>query len=150
MSHAIVLSLIMLHILSAAPPAEDTLAAANQTGTITVRLTGFENDEKEVKLCVCRSEEEYTGTVKAYRTASASILHKKAVCIFDEMPYGNYSIKAFHDQNGNNRLDTNFMGKPTERYGFSNHADGRFGPPPFSQTVITLNSPVTEIEIHLQ
>jgi uncharacterized protein (DUF2141 family) len=66
------------------------------------------------------------------------------------MPYGNYSIKAFHDQNGNSRLDTNFMGKPTERYGFSNHADGRFGPPPFSQTVITINSPVTEIEIHLQ
>jgi len=149
-SRAIVLSLIMLHILSAAPPAEDTLAAANQTGTITVRLTGFENDEKEVKVCVCRSEEEYTGKVKAYRTASASILHKKAVCIFDEMPYGNYSIKAFHDHNGNNRLDTNFMGKPTERYGFSNHADGCFGPPPFSQTVITLNSPVTEIEIHLQ
>jgi len=140
----------MLHILSAAPPAEDTLVAANQTGTITVRLTGFENDEKEVKVCVCRSEEEYTGKVKAYRTASASILHKKAVCIFDEMPYGNYSIKAFHDHNGNNRLDTNFMGKPTERYGFSNHADGCFGPPPFSQTVITLNSPVTEIEIHLQ
>jgi uncharacterized protein (DUF2141 family) len=149
-SHAIVLSLIMLLILSEVPPAEDSLAATNQTGTITVRLTGFENDEKEVKLCVCRSEEEYTGKVKAYRTASASILHKKAVCIFDEMPYGNYSIKAFHDQNGNNRLDTNFMGKPTEHYGFSNHADGRFGLPSFSQTVITLNSPVTEIEIHLQ
>ena len=99
MSHAIVLSLIMLLILSEAPSAEDTLAAHHQTGTITVRLAGFENDEKEVKLCVCRSEEEYTGTVKAYRTASASILHKKAVCIFDEMPYGNYSIKAFHDHN---------------------------------------------------
>ena len=149
MSHAIVLSLIMLLLLSGAPPAEDTLAATNQTGTITVRLTGFENDEKEVKLCVCRSEEEYTGKVKAYRTASASILHKKAVCIFDEMPYGSYSIKAFHDQNGNNRLDTNFMGKPTERYGFSNHADGRFGPPPFSQTVITLNAPEAVIDINL-
>ena len=150
MSHAILPSLIMLLILSEASSAEDILAATNQTGTIAVRLTGFENDKEEVKLCVCRSEGEYTGKLKEYRTVSASILNKKAVFIFDEMPYGNYSIKAFHDQNGNNRLDTNFMGKPTERYGFSNHADGRFGPPPFSQTVITLNSPVTEIEIHLQ
>ena len=150
MSHTIVLALIMLLILSEAPPAEDTLAATNQTGTITVRLTGFENDEKEVKICVCRSEEEYTGKVKEYRTASASILNKKAVWVFKDMTYGPYSIKAFHDRNGNNRLDTNFMGKPTERYGFSNHADGRFGLPSFSQTVITLNSPVTEIEIHLQ
>ena len=149
MSHAVFLSLIMLLILSEAPSAEDILAATNQTGTITVRLTGFENDKEEVKLCVCRSEGEYTGKVKEYRTASASILNNKAVCIFDEMPYGIYSIKAFHDQNGNNRLDTNFMGKPTERYGFSNHADGRFGPPPFSQTVITLNAPEAVIDINL-
>ena len=149
MSHAVFLSLIMLLILSEAPSAEDILAATNHLGTITVRLTGFENDKEEVKLCVCRSEGEYTGKVKEYRTASASILNNKAVCIFDEMPYGSYSIKAFHDQNGNNRLDTNFMGKPTERYGFSNHADGRFGPPPFSQTVITLNAPEAVIDINL-
>ncbi|MBP1722027.1 MAG: hypothetical protein H6Q45_639 [Deltaproteobacteria bacterium] len=149
MSHAIVLSLIMLLILSEVPPAEDTLAATNQTGTITVRLTGFENDEKEVKMCICRSEDEYTGKVKEYRTASAPILNKKALWVFKDMPYGPYSIKAFHDQNGNNRLDTNFMGMPTERYGFSNHADGRFGLPPFSQTVITLNAPEAVIDINL-
>jgi len=148
-SHALLFSLIMLLILSESPSAEDILAATNQTGTITVRLTGFQNDAEAVKLCVCRSEEEYTGKVKEYRTASAAISNKQAVGVFEEMPYGSYSIKAFHDENGNNLLDTNFMGKPTERYGFSNHADGRFGLPPFSQTVITLNSPMTEIEIHL-
>ena len=150
MSHALLLSLIMLLILSESPSAEDILAATNQTGTIAVRLTGLQSDTEEVKLCVCRSEEEYAGKVKEYRTASAAISNKQAVGVFEEMPYGSYSIKAFHDQNGNNRLDTNFMGKPTERYGFSNHADGRFGPPPFSQTVITLNSPETVIDIKLE
>jgi len=140
----------MLLILSESPSAEDILAATNQTGTITVRLTGFQNDAEAVKLCVCRSEEEYMGEVKEYRTASAAISNKQAVGVFEEMPYGSYSIKAFHDENGNNRLDTDFWGRPTECYGFSNNAEGRFGPPPFSKTTITLNVPVTEIEIQLK
>ena len=28
---------------------------------------------------------------------------------------------AMHDENGNDKLDSNFMGMPTEGYGFSNN-----------------------------
>jgi len=125
-------------------------APHDQTGSITVRLTGFENDAHTVKLCVCRSEDECAGTEKGYRTAAAAIRDKMAIWVFEGMPYGTYSIKAFHDENGNNQLDTNVLGKPTERYGFSNNADGHFGIPPFSSTAFTLSSPETALEIRLQ
>lgn len=35
---------------------------------------------------------------------------------------GQYAIGVIHDKNSNNRLDTNFLGIPTEGYGFSNSA----------------------------
>ncbi len=150
MRHAVLLSVSIVLLCIKTPGAADAPEPHDQTGSIIVRLTGFEHDANTVKLCVCRSEDECARTEVGYRTAEAAIRDKKAVWVFEDMPYGTYSIKAFHDENGNNRLDTNRLGKPTERYGFSNNADGRFGPPPFSATAFMLNSAETAIEIRLQ
>jgi len=150
MRHAVMLSLLILLFLIAAPSAADTPSSHNQAGNISVQLAGFENDQGTVKLCLCRSENEYTGDMKAFCTASAALRNKKAEWVFERMPYGTYSIKVFHDENGNSQLDTNVLGKPTERYGFSNNAQGRFGPPPFSRATFSLNSPqlTVAIEVH--
>ena len=45
-----------------------------------------------------------------------------------EIPAGNYAIGIFIDTNANEALDRNFLQIPTEQYGFSNNAKGRFGP----------------------
>ena len=37
------------------------------------------------------------------------------------LPAGNYAVQVMHDENENNKLDTNFMGMPIEGYGFSNN-----------------------------
>jgi uncharacterized protein (DUF2141 family) len=150
MRQAVLLFVSILLLCIKTPGSADMPAPHHRTGSIAVRLTGFEHDMHTVKLCVCRSEDEYAGRETEYRTAAATIRAKMAVWVFEDMPYGNYSIKAFHDENGNNRLDTNFLGKPTERYGFSNNADGRFGLPPFSATAFTLNSPETAVAIRVQ
>jgi uncharacterized protein (DUF2141 family) len=42
-----------------------------------------------------------------------------------------YGIALYHDVNSNARLDKNFLGIPTEKYGFSNDARNTFGPPSF-------------------
>ncbi len=39
-----------------------------------------------------------------------------------QLPAGQYAIGVIHDRNSNNQLDTNFLGIPTEDYGFSNSA----------------------------
>ncbi len=49
-----------------------------------------------------------------------------------DLPPGRYGIMAFLDRNGNGRLDTLPIGLPTEPYGFSQNARGRFGPPSWS------------------
>lgn len=42
---------------------------------------------------------------------------------------GSYAVRVMHDQNGNQQLDSNLVGMPTEPWGFSNDAAGTFGPP---------------------
>jgi len=48
------------------------------------------------------------------------------------VPPGIYAVQAFHDENGNGHLDTNFLGIPKEAMGFSNDAPMHFGPPDFA------------------
>lgn len=67
-----------------------------------------------------------------------------------EMPFGDYAITIFHDVNGNEDLDTNFIGIPKEPYGFSNNAKGSFGPPDYDASKFEFKSEGQEIEIELK
>lgn len=57
--------------------------------------------------------------------------------VLKNLPAGPLAISLFQDVNGNGRLDMGALGIPTERYGFSNNARGRFAPPRFEQALLT-------------
>ena len=59
-----------------------------------------------------------------------------------------YSVSVFYDEDQDGKLNTNFIGIPTELVGFSNNAKGRFGPPTFDQTKFR-PSPKLSVEIRL-
>ena len=44
---------------------------------------------------------------------------------------GEYAISLYHDENDNKKLDTGAFGIPKEKYGFSNNARGKMGPPKY-------------------
>ena len=56
----------------------------------------------------------------------------QARCDFEDIPPGTYALAVIHDENSNGKLDTNWLGIPTEGYGFSNDAKGLLGAPSFS------------------
>ena len=69
---------------------------------------------------------------------------------FENLPPGRYGISAFHDVNGNEKLDTSFLGLPKEPYGFSQNARGRFGPPNFSDISFDVDSSPKTLDITLR
>lgn len=72
------------------------------------------------------------GWLKSTRyPARARIVHGRATCVFRQVAAGTYGISAFHDTNDNGKLDTNFLGIPTEDYCASRDARGVMGPPSF-------------------
>ena len=52
---------------------------------------------------------------------------------------GRYALRVFADENGNGKLDTNLMGMPTERYGFSNDAVGNRAAPGFDAAAFQID-----------
>lgn len=66
------------------------------------------------------------------------------------LPPGTYAVAILHDENDNGRLDTNFLGIPTEGYGVSNNPKPRFRAPRFREAVFTLPEGGTRAVISLQ
>lgn len=60
------------------------------------------------------------------------------VCITD-LPAGEYALVAYRDDNGNGRLDKNFIGLPREPLGFSNRYWPQ-GPPSFARAAFRLEA----------
>jgi len=60
---------------------------------------------------------------------------------------GRYSVALYHDENGNKDFDRNFLGIPTEGYGFSNNPGFRFGKPEQEETLFTIEESPTSLRI---
>ncbi len=116
-------------------------------GTLTVIITGLENNTGVVRLGLYNSKDNYEGKGKAYRGEKDSIENKQATFIFYALPYGKYAIKVYHDENSNGMIDRDSFGIPTEAYGFSNNASGAFGPADYNDAKFLFNKNKTAIKI---
>ncbi|MEQ8404652.1 MAG: DUF2141 domain-containing protein [Oceanicaulis sp.] len=86
---------------------------------LRVRVTGVASDEGRVWIGVYADEAAYEADEEIAQASVAADRHGVAAT-FDALPAGRYAVIAFHDANGNNDFDRNFIGMPTERFGFSN------------------------------
>ena len=64
-------------------------------------------------------------------------LDGRAEYVVDDVPAGEYALLVYSDENGNRRIDKNFIGIPKEPLGFSNSYRPK-GPPSYSRAVFTL------------
>jgi uncharacterized protein (DUF2141 family) len=55
-----------------------------------------------------------------------------------DLPPGRYAVSVIHDSNGNSTLDTNFIGIPTEQYGYSNNPPLRMRMATFEECAFNL------------
>ena len=62
------------------------------------------------------------------RAARVDVAAGERAVVFENLPAGAYGMKAFHDVNGNGKMDVNPFGMPTEPFAFSNNAVGNMGP----------------------
>lgn len=86
---------------------------------------------------------------KAVAAQTLPMRDGKAQLVFVGLPPGRYALKSFADENGNGKLDANLVGVPIERYGFSNDARGRMGPPTFDAAAVLLEAADSSIALRL-
>ncbi len=105
-------------------------AGIGQAATLEVAISGLASAEGRVLVAVYDSAESW---MKKPLRAVAGVpgADGKLVLRIENLPDGDYAFNLLHDVNGNNKMDFNALGIPTEPYAFSNNASGSFGPPKF-------------------
>ncbi len=144
------LNLIVLCLLAISNVPGVHQNSEDSKGTLIINFEGLSSDNGTVKVALTNSKENYKDHKNPFIGLTIPISNKKAVAVIEDLPFGNYAVKAFHDEDGNDMLNTNFLGIPTEDYGFSNDARGMFGPPSWDAARFRLNKEELAISITIK
>jgi len=141
---------------STAPARPDVAARTNtaarpeaSAATLRVVVSGLASDRGRLHIAVCNSPASWSGKAPSFRGASTPVENRRAEFVFENVPFGDYAAKLYHDENGNDRFDVSLIGLPKESYGFSNGARAYLGQPSFERAKFTVDSPVAVVRIHL-
>lgn len=127
--------------------------AASSGCTLRIHVDGFRNTKGNLGTVVFTAPDGWPENVsKAFRSGPAPIdvVSRTATAVWPHLPPGNYAVAAIHDENGNAKLDRNFIGIPKEGFGFANNPRVALTAPPFSKAVVRVGCPATDVTIHLQ
>lgn len=113
--------------------------APTQTGTVTVKVTNIDDDEGNIRIGMFTNQENFSNGV-LFKKGKVKADEKGVVYTFTDVPVGTYMISVFHDENSNEVFDKNFMGIPSEDYGFSQNKFGFMGPPKFEDVKFELKA----------
>ena len=135
----------MRHLFTAFCCALLLAAGPVQGATVEVRVSNVAAKGK-VKVAVC---DRARFLKQCAFSASVPAQPGETVVSLKDIPPGTWAVLAFQDANENGELDRNFIGIPSENYGFSRDAAGRFGPPGFDDAAIEVREGVTVAPVRL-
>lgn len=108
-----------------------------QAAELQVRVETVDGTGGQLLLAVFASEEAW----KEHKTplAQAHLAAQPGTQDYRfELPPGRYAVSVIHDSNDNQKLDTNFIGMPTEQYGYSNNPPLRMRMATFEECAFVL------------
>ncbi len=116
----------------------------SKTAAVKVVIEGIEHSEGVIRLALFNTPEGFPGKMeKVYRRLELPITGETVEFTIEMVPSGRYAVSVYHDENGNDSMETDVIGRPSEGYGFSNNAKGRFGPPSFeAASFLTSGDPI--------
>ena len=124
------------------------LTGLAQAGELTVVVSGVTKAEGQVMVALFNDPAGFPrGKVLNGQMTPAK--PGQVEVVFKDLAPGSYAVSAYQDLNGNQRLDANMVGMPTEPFGFSRDAKGQFGPPKFDDAAIKVGAEAQRIQFKL-
>ncbi|WKV11995.1 DUF2141 domain-containing protein [Marivirga harenae] len=116
-----------------------TLFMQPKTSTLELEIGEFRNMKGHVLVSVFDNSEDFPSNEQnAIVNKKVKVTQKKHTILIDGLSAGEYAVVFLHDENGNEKMDTNFVGAPTEGYGASNDAVNTFSAPKYKEAKFLL------------
>nr|WP_313519011.1 DUF2141 domain-containing protein [Brevundimonas diminuta] len=120
--------LVVIAAALAAAPLSVAVPAVAQSADSRLTFTFETGAETGAVMVALYADEAAYESGAPSRAARVDVAAGERVAVFENLPAGAYGMKAFHDVNGDGKMNVNPFGMPTEPFAFSNNAVGNMGP----------------------
>lgn len=130
-------------------PTTNTSSQRADSG-IALRIHGVKAQQGPVRVAVFDSSAQFP---KHENAALKMVMQSASATVMQVVPMGattEIAMAAYQDINNDGKLNRNSFGMPTEPYGFSGNAAGKFGPPSFESASLRPNQSSGGIDIMLK
>jgi uncharacterized protein (DUF2141 family) len=121
---------------------------ATTFGSLVVSLSNISKKGK-INLAIYKEGEDLPNDKFLVKSLTGECTTGVCTFKFDNLPYGEYAIALYQDENANKKLDTGNFGIPSEPFAFSNNFKPRWGGPSFEKCKFEFSKDEQVVEIAL-
>lgn len=127
-----------------------SVQAQQPTAKLTVVIDGLRHNSGQVCLRVYANEQGFPASAKGVvQSGCTKVTGNSAIKDFYGLKPGTYAVALYADKNNDNKLNTNFLGIPSEGFGISNNPKAKTRPPKFKEASFDISQNKT-IKITMQ
>lgn len=107
-----------------------------EKATIQLEVSNIECLSGDLYVSLYNKSDQFLKQGAEYRKLKFDVTSKGMCCSIENLPEGDYAIAIYHDKNEDGECNTNWLGIPTEGYGFSCNFKPVIAPPSFKKVKI--------------
>ena len=124
--------------------------APYQATTLTIQIHQAASDQGLIRVLIFSKAAGFPDQPeKALKSYSVAPKNKSAILNVSDLPAGIYAVAVIHDEDKTGKLNTNAVGYPTEKFGFSNNPKILFSAPSFDKAAFEFKSTSQTLRINL-
>lgn len=126
-------------------------AQADNLGRLTAEIKGVHKKENSTIICALHESAESfpAKPEKALKILDAVSTGDSAICEFEVIQGQFYAVSVAHDENGNRKLDMNFLGIPQEGWATSQNITHTFRAPSFEESKVKMDAANKKISLDM-
>ena len=126
------------------------IAGPASAARIVVTIDGVHNEKGNVLVGLYASPAKFLHGNQTDAMIKVKASTGPITVTFNNLKPGTYAVGAFHDENANDHLDTNFLGLPEEGYALWNGVRAVTSKPTFQQAAFTVGDQGAAIALHIR
>ncbi|HEX4890266.1 MAG TPA: DUF2141 domain-containing protein [Alphaproteobacteria bacterium] len=145
------LVLLLPAVVYGASKADGRVCAAGDTVRLQIQIAGLRSAKGNVTIMLYgdRDEDYLKKGKRLARVRVPAQMGEVSFCLPVPAP-GSYALSLYHDEDGNKKLTKNWLGLPTEGYGFSRNAAVSYRLPQLDEAVFTALPGDTRLRITMR
>lgn len=117
---------------------------------LKIEVNGIEEIKGNLRVGIFTTQRDFPDDEAARFNQDIPVKGKRQTVVFPNLPKGHYAVAVYHDENKDQELSTNFLGMPTEDYGFSNNARATFSAPDYEDCTFYFDGMTKTVSINLE